>query len=472
MRQNITLEIRNQHTTVEGGSKKQLQAIDKVTSYPVEGARFASSYGPKRWDGKEHLFKFSRVHGYRFPTGLLAQVVGRLRKIGADIVVTDKREEPERVVFGWNKNWKLRDYQREAVESVMAGKTFRGTGILKMPPRSGKTITAARIIHNLGMKAIVLVPDKWLLYQTRDKLAETLGCRVGMIGDGRYKVEDVTVSTFQSLDSRRKSKAYKSLTNHFGLLIADEVHHLKGDIWHKIVQDFSARYRIGLSATAYPDLESENSRGVIWLTACCGPIRIDISTSQLIEAGWLMRPCIQLYRIEKPNMEGWPWGPSLLRQAIHQNDVRNRRILQLVRQFAKDGLKILIITSRTNHTRLIRDSLRACGVSCHELTGRTSSGARRLRVRKFVAGEVAALVGTIFGEGVDIPEIEVVINAEGGRDVKATVQRMRNLTLAEGKKGAVFVDFLDLTNPYLAEHSLERLRTYREERAFDVRIAD
>jgi len=66
--------------------------------------------------------------------------------------------------------------------------------------------------------------------------------------------------------------------------------------------------------------------------------------------------------------------------------------------------------------------------------------------------------------------VAAVVNAEGGKDVKRTIQRMRNLTPCDGKTEAVFVDFIDQTNPYLAEHSLARLQTYRSEPAFRLEI--
>jgi superfamily II DNA or RNA helicase len=104
------------------------------------------------------------------------------------------------------------------------------------------------------------------------------------------------------------------------------------------------------------------------------------------------------------------------------------------------------------------------------ITGNDDNDTRQRRVKAFVKGDTGVLVGTVFGEGVDIPEIECVINAEGGRDVKATVQRMRNLTPSAGKTEAVFIDFIDVTNSYFAEHTAERIASYRSESAFDIKI--
>jgi superfamily II DNA or RNA helicase len=109
----------------------------------------------------------------------------------------------------------------------------------------------------------------------------------------------------------------------------------------------------------------------------------------------------------------------------------------------------------------------------HEIvTGRDKTSSRKDKVKSFLNGDVNILMGTVFGEGIDIPEVECVINAEGGRDVKATIQRMRNMTPAPGKTKAVFIDFMDVTNKHFAKHSRERLKIYKEEPAFDIKIIE
>ena len=87
-----------------------------------------------------------------------------------------------------------------------------------------------------------------------------------------------------------------------------------------------------------------------------------------------------------------------------------------------------------------------------------------------VEGEYNVIVGSVIGEGVVIPTIEVVINAEGGKDIKNTIQRQRNLTISEGKKEAVLIDFMDEMNKIFRKHSKERLDVYQEEDAFTVTV--
>jgi superfamily II DNA or RNA helicase len=331
-----------------------------------------------------------------------------------------------------------------------------------------------------------------LLHQTKLALEEALLRPIGIIGDSEWQLEDVTVACVSSLASKRGSEKiikgkngakdkkvitppdprYKALRTMFDLVVFDEVHHLKGDKWHDVYMDFDAPYRIGLSATVYFDNESESERGVIWLKACCGGIKVDVPTSMLIEQGYLLRQNIVLHTVDQPDLRDRKWSKTLQNLAIYENAHRNDKICRLAKQQCDEGTKVLIISNRLNQVEYITQRLVDMGINAKCITGDDKTIDRKDMVLDYVTGDVTVLVGTVFGEGVDIPEVECVINAEGGRDVKTAIQRMRNLTPHDGKTKALFHDFIDTTNPYFAKHSLERIRTYRTEPAFNIRVAD
>lgn len=537
----VILDIDNRHCRIRGASRKIIRALERVTSYKVAGHQFSPAFRNKRWDGREHLLRYSDKHGYRVPIGLAEDVIAMLDELGVEYDLdTSRRRAPRaKLEFGWNPDIELRPYQIDSIRALLKlRKLLRGLGILKMPIRSGKTWTAAGLIRILGARTLFMVPSQMLLYQTKAALEKALpGANVGMIGDGKWVERDITVATIQSLSRARggeftckgnfvevdpddlpdgvrlkdvkvgkdkigrywpkdvkpcvcKSKtkkkclgdnkyrvpptaAYKAMRDQYDLVIFDECHHLRGEVWHKVMMDFDARYRVGLSATAYLDNERENERGVIWLKACCGDIRIDIPTSQLIEEGYLMRQHVELVVITEPDLSDRGWSQSLVNEAIYENEVRNSRVVQKAREKADQGLKVLIISNRHNQIEALTKLMQEDGTLMYNVvTGPDSSKMRAAKVKMFIDGRCNVLIGTVFGEGVDLPEVECVINAEGGRDVKAAVQRMRNLTPAEGKTEAVFVDFMDMTNKYFAEHSQERLATYRSESAFVIRRVD
>lgn len=251
--------------------------------------------------------------------------------------------------------------------------------------------------------------------------------------------------------------------------IVHNCHHLTGNEWRKVMMDIRAPHRIGLSATAMLEDEKELERGVIWLKACCGPIRASISLSTLIEKGFLVRPEIWLYKVPVPVLHGLGWYSRLLADAVFENDFRNQLIADVTEEIINTHrMRVLIITRRLKQTAVLGRLIEAKGIPFAVLHGSSTKNRRELQINKFKNKEIMVIIGTIIKEGVNIPELEAVINAEGGSDIKATTQRMRNLTPHPGKTKAIFVDFVDMTSSYTASHSLQRIQFYRSERAFNV----
>jgi superfamily II DNA or RNA helicase len=461
----ITLTIGNQQTRVEGADKRVLKLLDEATMYKVEGYFFSYAYKTRRWDGAEHLLK-QRATGVTFPTGLLDDVIKALNSFGCDVSLNDKRSSPLGLVYKWNDDIKPRKYQERAIKRFME----HGFGILKMPIRSGKTKTAARIIHLIQQRAVFIVPSKTLLHQTIASLQECFPEeRIGQIGSGKWDVQNITVATTQSLVSARSRKkpCYKELIDIMGFIIFDECHHLVGKAWCEVMMDFKGRYRLGLSATPLLENRKEVAKGVIWLKASCGPIRADVNMSEMIEQGWLVRPTFKLFRIDAP--EGFTkrgWSKGLMDKLIFFNDNRNERIATLAREYARAGKRVLIVTRRLEQVDLLHQKLPNSGY----IIGEVTQSERERRMREFTSGATPIMIGSIFREGVDVPEIDVLINAEGGYDDKMTMQRLRNLTPFEGKTEAVVIDFMDMTNKFFAKHSRARLKVYRSEPAFRIEL--
>lgn len=491
----VRLIINNQTVSVVGADRRVMAALELATSFRVAGAYFSEAYRRKRWDGREHLMTFNQRYGYRAPIGLLEEIVTVLNdnKIKFKMNTKGKRKQTEIIEFNWNKKIKLRKYQKRAVKSILEEKkkrgTLKGVGILNLPIRSGKTKTAAAVINELGARTLFVVTSNTLLYQSKESLEDSLGVEVGIIGDSIWEEQTVTVAMAQTLsaakggpretvDPKTGKKAKKilkrdprftALIGKYDLIIFDECHHLTSELWHKTMLDFDAPYRIGLSATVFFENTNEHEKGVIWLKACCGNIRSKVSTSFLIEKGWLMRPLIKIYQVAEPgNLQEQKWSQKLHADAIFLNRYRNRKICKLAAKYVKRGLRVLIVSSRLEQVAALRTRLERIGVDHDAVTGSTSVSDRNDKIKQFSSGECPVLIGTVFKEGVDIPEIEVVINAEGGKDVKMTIQKMRNLTPHHGKTEAIYIDFNDTMNPYFEKHSKARLKAYEAEPAFTL----
>jgi superfamily II DNA or RNA helicase len=487
----VKITVENKYAFIRNISQSTIKELEKTTSYYVSGFMFSPSFKEKRWDGREHLMSFSPGRGYKIPSGLVGDIVNKLKQIGIKYKVKCEFHSNGPIIkYGWNENIVLRQYQLEAVEKICGGKRWEiGSGLLKMPIRSGKTKTTAGIIKKLGRRTLFIVPSQMLLYQTKASLEETLLVKTGTIGDGCWDVKELTVATIQTIakhsgrrikekGSKRKTyihpdEKFLKLSKYFDLVIFDESHHLSGDVWHNVVMGFDCRYKLGLSASIHLENEREWERGVIWLKACCGDVRYEVEAIKLVKQGYLLRQNIELIKQKEPKgYEEWGWGQELLNKLIYENEYRNKKIVEKTKEKVDTGYKVLIVSNRHNQLYELNRLLIEKDIGHAVVLGSDRKASRKEKVQAFLDGDIDVLMGTVFGEGVDIPEVECVINAEGGQDIKATIQRMRNMTPAEGKMEAVFIDFIDLTNKYFARHSKARLDIYREEKAFKIRVVE
>jgi superfamily II DNA or RNA helicase len=483
----ITIQVDNKYAFIRGASPHTIKNLEKLTSYLVAGFMYSPTFKSKRWDGKEHLMVFSPRNGYKIPNGLIGDVIRELEDTAKKYKITCNFQiNGPKIKYEWNSNVVLRPYQNDAVDAVCKGKKWeRGRGLLKMPIRSGKTKTAARIIYHTQRRTLFIVPSQQLLYQTKQSLEESLTRNVGIIGDGLWDVQDVTVATIQTLakhaggikrNGRKKiilkpDEKFIHLSKYFDMVIFDESHHLVADTWHAIIMGFDCRYKIGLSASIHLDNAKECERGVIWLKGCCGDIRHEVETDMLVEQGYLMRQHIELIIQTQPTgYENWGWGGELVNKLIYENEYRNNKIAEKTIEKVNLGMKVLIVSNRINQLVLLNKLLISANVGHAVIVGSDKIASRKNKIKAFINGEINVLLGTIFGEGVDIPEIECVINAEGGQDVKKTIQKMRNMTPLSGKDVATYVDFMDVTNKYFAKHSRERLNTYKNEQSFVINV--
>lgn len=417
---------------------------------------------------------------YILPAGLLPDVIELLAKVGERFKIVDKTKINQAFKrFVWNAELPpLRPYQENAVEEAVT----RGYGVLKMPARSGKTRTAARIIYRMRHATLFVVPSVFLLHQTRAVLAEAFPAeKIGIIGDSELEIQDITVATPQSLqrlndktlEDRDAGLTKEELYKRWDILIIDELHHFTGQgTWHEELYKYNCKYRFGLSATIFPDSNVETERGVIWAHALTGPILVNVSVSRLVRLGFLMPQHVRMYRCKKPNLWGYKWSATIRDECITSNRWRNFLCAKLADVHVRKGSKVLIVTDRHAQVAAFEELLTRFELEYRVLTGKSPKKAREDAIKLLSRGKISVIVGTVMGEGVDVPALDVVINAEGGRDEKRSIQRQRNLTTYATKTHCTLIDFYDETNEYTLKHSEERLAVYRSEKAFDVKIVE
>jgi superfamily II DNA or RNA helicase len=89
---------------------------------------------------------------------------------------------------------------------------------------------------------------------------------------------------------------------------------------------------------------------------------------------------------------------------------------------------------------------------------------RKAAMEEFKAGNLRTMIATsLADEGLDLPNVELLIMVSGGRSSQKTIQRAsRALRKTDSKNCATIVDFSDKFHPIGAYHAKKRMECYRQ----------
>ena len=157
----------------------------------------------------------------------------------------------------------LKDYQEEAIEAMME----KRRGIIKSPPRSGKTLIATAAICRVGAKTIVLAHQReWLLqfketfYGSKTQQGFT-DAKPGQVDLARkledFERLDVCLCTFSQFMSDNGKAMLAKIRDMFGILCADECHKTPALATSRVLSAFNVKYAWGLSGTPARKITSE-----------------------------------------------------------------------------------------------------------------------------------------------------------------------------------------------------------------------
>lgn len=376
-----------------------------------------------------------------------------------------------------------RTYQADALAAWLA---TAGRGIVVLPTGAGKTVLALMAIERLGLRALVLVPTIELLHQWRVAVVERLGItssKVGLLGDGHREPRPITISTYAS------AALPTAPITAFGLLIADEAHHLPAPSYRSIPERCGAPYRLGITATPGDD------EAAAALTQLLGPLVYQRSPAELSAEGHLARYREKRIYVElSPEeslrynvlMSEWKWflarnRSTLLRggdlfgelirrsgsdpgarralQAHHQArmialnaDAKLAEVARLLAQHRED--KVLVFCE---YTALVDRISRALALPA--LTYRTDADERRRTLQAFRHGAYSKLVaGRVLNEGVDVPDANVAIVVSGSSTPREYIQRLGRIIRPKQHQAMLY----ELVTRYTGEVNAARRRRRTE----------
>ena len=164
-----------------------------------------------------------------------------------------KLVEPENINIAFSADRTMRPYQQEIIKTYIKSAKEIGGGIISVGCGRGKTVMGLKIAEELKVKTLILVHKEFLMNQWVERIKEYLPeARVGYIQGKTLDIQrkDIVLAMIQSLSDPRKDSDYPSnIFESFGLVIADECHHLAARQFCRSIAKYPFKYALGLSAT-------------------------------------------------------------------------------------------------------------------------------------------------------------------------------------------------------------------------------
>jgi superfamily II DNA or RNA helicase len=263
-------------------------------------------------------------------------------------------------------------------------------------------------------------------------------------------------------EAMKKHQQVLDFLNSAMCFIGDEVHHASSTSWYDtLMLCTNAVYRIGLTGT----VDRKDEVNLMRLLGCMEDTVTKISNDFLIKRGYSAKPTIYLETIRTPVIPKNTSWQEAYRVGIVENEYRNKRIAERVKDRYEAGKGCLIIVNHVKHGELLKQLLDDMGVENEFTNGQRASEDRMNILADMKQGRLKVLIATsILDEGVDISGINCLWMAAGMKSFRQVLQRVgRGLRKKEDGSGLEVYDFLDLHNEHLAGHTQDRYQYYKDE---------
>ena len=413
------------------------------------------------------------------PRGCEDAVSVFFREKGVNCKMVDETQHGHAICVTFNGI--LRANQVEAVKCLCQ----HHNGILAGTTAFGKTVAAIGLIAERQVNTLVLVPTKALLVQWKKQIEEFLiidykpdetsrrrrmDCSpVGTVSSEGNRLHGIVdVALMQSCISDGEVKPF---VREYGMIIADECHHVSAVSFEQILKYANARFVYGLTATP---TRKDGLQPIIFMQ--CGPIRYTADAKTQMQSQTFQRllvPRFTPFRLQTEEEETF----AQVAGQLANDEYRNSLIVKDVCMALKEGRSPIILTGRTAHVETLAELLKPHCTNIVTLIGSASAKEKRQKqeLLSAIPAEqplVIVATGKYVGEGFDCPRLDTLFMALPVSWKGIVAQYAGRLHREyEGKSEVLIYDYIDIHVPICEKMYRKRMKGYAAI-GYRVRTAD
>ncbi len=407
------------------------------------------------------------------PRGLFEQLIERCEKAKILYKVTDKRcsgTEIQAEFIG-----ELREKQSKAVHRLLQ----YDNGILSAATAFGKTVVCSNIIAQKKVSTLILLESSALIEQWEKALTSFLSIDAELpeykTKTGRTRKRKSLIGTIQGakdtstgiidiamVGSLCKKGEFHPRLKEYGMVLVDECHHSASNTISTVLQESSAKYVYGVTATPFRGDGLERINYML-----LGPVRFQYSAKE--KADDLGIDHLVVPRFTRTVS---PHGREKLHindayEIIRNSEIRNEQIATDIKYCIESGRTPIVLTRYTDHAALIYELINTYADKVFLLTGTKSKKKQReLREQmdRVQRSETMILIATgqLVGEGFDYPRLDTLIMATPVAWKGVVEQYAGRLNRDfEGKQNVMIYDYVDVHIPVFDKMYAKRLKAYK-----------
>ena len=338
---------------------------------------------------------------------------------------------------------------------------------------TGKTYASAFAARELEFKKVLfLVHRNQIAKQALKSYRKVFDGRVSMgMVTGKYQDYDAdfVFATVQTLSKEDSLSRYEK--EHWDLIVVDEAHHSSADSYRKIMDYFTPKLWLGMTAT--PDKRDDNLEGRNIYEIFNHQIAYEIRLQNAMEEDLLcpfhyfgitdLEVIADAGKSSEEKVENFIYLTS------------DERVLNVMKQaeffgYSGDRVKGLIFCSRIDEAKELSAKFNEKGWRTLVLSGSDSESVRADAIERLAGNEAEDALDyiisvDIFSEGVDVPEINQVIMLRPTESPIIFIQQLgRGLRKAEDKEYVVVIDFIgNYRNNFMIPIALSGDRSYNKD---------